>query len=116
MFFLGVLSLFKIEYRVVDFPLPVGPVTSIMPKGFSMASWKSSSGSGKNPIASRPMLKFALSSALKTTLLPKPTGRTETLKSISLPRVIILKRPSCGMRDSVMSIFDIILSLATTAF
>ena len=37
-FFSGVFNKLSIEYKVVDLPLPVGPVTRIMPYGFFILS------------------------------------------------------------------------------
>ena len=88
-------------------PLPVGPVTRIMPCGRNRASINSSFWSSSNPSASIPILALEGSKIRSTIFSPQSVGRVLTRKSMA--RVFdsfILMRPSCGSRRSDMSSSD----------
>ena len=103
------------EYSVVVFPLPVGPVTRIIPYGLrSMPSiatrsfpWMPSSPSSK--------LRLLLSSRRMTIFSPSTVGMLETRRSISRPSATRCTRPSCGSRFSEMSIRPTTLMRDTSA-
>ena len=89
-------------------PLPVGPVTSTMPYGSAMYLRKRfSSASGKPRMSSRSSVNCSLIDSLSrmrmTASSPCTLGMIETRKSIVLPGIRSLKRPSCGTRFSAMS-------------
>ena len=100
-------------------PLPVGPVTSTIPHGRSMASLNLASDSGSKPSLVMSSINLSRSSSRRTIFSPNRVGRQETRKSISLfcPPSLkrILMRPSCGSRFSAMSSFAMILTRDTMA-
>jgi len=53
--------------------------------------------------------RACLSRMRSTASSPKMLGRIDTRTSISPPRIVTLKRPSCGTRVSAMSSSDITL-------
>ncbi len=71
------------EYSETVLPLPVGPVTRIMPWGLYMASSYALSCSGSSPSALRLRSAPLLSSTRITTFSPNWVGSVLTLKSIS---------------------------------
>ena len=91
------------EYRVVVLPLPVGPVTSTIPLGRSMAARNFDIMSSSMPTFSRLRLTTLRSSTRMTTHSPKMVGSTLTRKSTACPPTISSIRPSWGMRRSAMS-------------
>ncbi|MBA7690709.1 hypothetical protein ES703_99240 [subsurface metagenome] len=91
-----VLILLSAAYKVVVFPLPVGPVTSMIPLGLLIRESKSSSWSDKKPISPRPSITDDLSRILMTMLSPKREGKEETLRSISRPSILSMILPSWG--------------------
>ena len=97
------------EYSVVDLPLPVGPVTSTMPYGWSMTPWKSASIFGRKPSFSRPSLAVETSTMRMTIFSPNLPGSVLTRRSMGLPLTRTEISPSCGMRRSEMSRWDMIL-------
>ena len=90
-------------YRVVDFPLPVGPVTRIIPCGARMARWTRSRSSASNPSWARSSTTRDLSRMRRTMLSPKIVGRDDTRRSISRSASVAVIRPSWGRRRSAMS-------------
>ena len=89
-------------------PLPVGPVTSSMPYGSAASLRIAARAPSSNPRLSRvsPFTSSAsacLSRIRSTASSPKLDGMIETRMSISRPRALTLKRPSCGTRRSAMS-------------
>ena len=78
----GVLMVFRAEYSVVVFPLPVGPVTRIRPYGRVMASWNIFRFPGKKPSCARLKSAELLSETRMTIASPKvAVGKTETRRS-----------------------------------
>ncbi|MBA7683431.1 hypothetical protein ES703_91795 [subsurface metagenome] len=100
---------------MVLLPLPVGPVTIIMPWGCDNIVLNSSRSSGSKPSCSTSWLAADASRIRITTFSPYIVGITDTRTSISLPEVFILNRPSWGSLRSAMSISERILILVTTA-
>jgi hypothetical protein len=101
---LGLFKSDKAEYSVVVLPEPVGPVTSTMPQGWSMAHLKSAKGAASKPSFVMSSCRLPLSRRRMTTFSPHIVGKTETRKSISRPLPSFsLMRPSCGRRRSAMS-------------
>ncbi len=95
-------------YSVVVLPLPVGPVTSTIPYGSAMYLRKRfSSASGKPRMSRRSSVNCSLIDSLSrirmTASSPCTLGMIETRKSIVLPGIFNLKRPSWGTRFSAMS-------------
>ncbi|MBA7547319.1 hypothetical protein ES705_39733 [subsurface metagenome] len=76
---------FSVVYSVVDFPLPVGPVTKIIPLGFFINDKKSGRISGEKPKESNSNKMLEGSNILKTALSPVTAGNIETLILIFLP-------------------------------
>ncbi len=111
------LSRFRTEYRVVVFPLPVGPVTRIRPYGRLMQRFRPSNVFDSNPSLARSMFRALWSRIRITTLSPKSVGRVDTLKSTDffLPNFSLI-RPSCGTRLSAISSSARILIREITAF
>src|SRR6266576_3373485 len=103
------------EYSVVVLPEPVGPVTSTMPYGFSIALSRFSSALGSNPKVFRSSVKLPLSRIRSTIFSPNSTGRVETRKSITRAPIFSLMRPSCGTRRSAMLSDAMILTREVSA-
>ena len=78
-------SRFRVVYRVVDFPLPVGPVTRIIPLGFFINDKKLGRISGEKPKESNSNKILEGSRILKTALSPLTAGKIETLIFMFLP-------------------------------
>ena len=70
------------EYSVFVFPLPVGPVTSTMPQGFSIAASKRASDSGSNPSVRMSSISVPRSSSRSTSFSPNSVGSDDTRKSM----------------------------------
>ena len=102
---------FSAEYRVVDLPDPVGPVTRNIPSAIPTILSNTAWSSEKNPSSGSPSLKPSLSRIRITMLSPYTVGRLDTRKSISLLLKVICMRPSCGTRFSAMDMFAISFSL-----
>ncbi len=77
----SLLILFKIEYKVVVLPEPVGPVIITMPLGWEISFLKTSIISSRMPSFSI-SIKFFGSKILKTMASPYSEGRVELLISI----------------------------------
>ncbi len=67
-------------------PLPVGPVTSTMPHGRSIAASNFSNDSGSKPSLVMSSINLSRSRRRRTIFSPKRVGRQDTRKSISLLR------------------------------
>ena len=91
---------FSAEYRVVDFPEPVGPVTRKIPSGKLITCSKIVWSSEKKPSWGRPKLRLSLSRIRITMLSPCTVGRVETRRSITFLPTFTLMRPSRGTRFS----------------
>src|SRR5439155_144917 len=78
------------EYKVVVFPLPVGPVTRIIPCGLRISDLMICSWSGGMPSRSRPSITLVLSSSRITTRSPNAVLviPTRTSYSRSLNRIV----------------------------
>ena len=87
---------------MVVFPLPVGPVTRIIPYGAETIGRNADSVSGEKPSVSMFNGTVAWSRMRITTLSPCSVGIVETRKSISFPPIRSFTRPSCGSRLSAM--------------
>ena len=94
---------------MVDFPLPVGPVTRIIPCGFFNISSNTLRSAGVSPSFDLSMLNPSLDAILITHFSPYTVGRLDTRISYSLPSTLMVIRPSCGFLFSEISIPDIIL-------
>ncbi len=110
------LSACRAAYSVVDFPDPVGPVTSTAPLGRWMARVEAlevvapacrASRGRRRPLA-------ALSRMRMTTPSPLTSGSVTTRMSTRRPSTVSAKRPSCGTRRSEMSRSAMILMRETT--
>ena len=102
---------------MVVFPLPVGPVTSIIPWGDSMALTNFISSSGGIPILSSG-ITFVLLNKRITILSPNFVGTVLNRTSTSIPPCsssIIEIPPSCGNLCSEISQPAIIFKRVTTA-
>ncbi len=97
------------HYNLVDFPLPVGPVTSKIPCGRSIKPSNRLCVTGSIPSCWSVKRTLALSSKRITIPSPKSIGMTLTRTSICLPPTWNLMRPSCGTRRSAMFKLDRIL-------
>ncbi len=107
----GELILDKIAYRVVDLPLPVGPVTRIIPWEDWINFSTISSFSSFNPSSGRLNSLVDLFNNLSTSRSPWVIGIVETRISILWSPILTSKRPSCGSRFSAIFIFAITLIL-----
>ena len=114
-FFVTVLSLLSAAYSVVVLPLPVGPVTKIIPNGLSINTLKSSSSFLGRPSSFRLNIMLPLSKILKTTFSPPTVGNEATLRSNSFPSLFTAIWPSWGMRFSAIFISASTFILDTTA-
>ena len=109
------ISSLRNAYKDVVFPLPVGPVTIMMPLlDFSnccvVSRWSPNiSNSDKLDTPSTE------SSSLSTRLSPATPGVVATLISRSLPETLVLIRPSWGNRFSEISRLAINFNLETIA-
>ncbi len=114
MFRSEVFSTFNAEYSDTVFPLPVGPVTRIMPWGRWIASMYRSSWCASKPSRSRLMTPPAESRIRITTFSPCTVGKVLTRKSTArFFDSVIFIRPSCGTRRSAMSRRERIFTRAT---
>ena len=92
----------SIEYKVVDLPLPVGPVTRIIPCGFEIILFTFFMFSSSIPRSSFLIIPLPLLRILITTFSPNTTGRTDILRSTSLSSTFIIIFPSCGILFSAI--------------
>ena len=99
----GRLRLFSAVYSVVVFPLPVGPVTRMIPFGSAIRRCKLACVASSSPSFVKSSSTRVRSRILITTLSPNTVGNVETRMSISTPRTTVLMRPSCGNRRSAIS-------------
>ena len=93
----------RIEYKVVVLPLPVGPVTRIRPSGRSTMRFRAARSASPRPSWSRATIPFCRSSTRRTIFSPCSVGSVDTRKSTCRPDMVREIRPSCGKRDSAMS-------------
>src|SRR5438132_5586384 len=84
MFLSVVLILCSVEYRVVVLPLPVGPLTRIMPYGLSDMASHISNVAGVKPSLANPSRVLLWSRMRITTFSPNTVGRVDTRRSNSL--------------------------------
>jgi hypothetical protein len=98
---------FRIEYSVVVLPLPVGPVTMMMPSGRAIMRFRRSSCDSSMLSLSSGTMPFCRSRMRSTTFSPCEVGRLATRKSTTRPDMVAEMRPSCGARVSAMFIFAI---------
>src|SRR5580700_809040 len=91
-----------IEYSVVVFPEPVGPVNKIMPWGWLRQSASVEYCQSENPMDSKSGMDM-VPKTLITTFSPKSEGSVETRRSADLFWSLALNRPSCGARRSAIS-------------
>src|SRR6267143_1841770 len=99
----------RIEYSVVVLPLPVGPVTRMMPSGRAIMRLSSSSCVSSRPSLSSGTMPFCRSRIRSTRFSPWLVGRLATRKSTTRPDMVAEMRPSCGARVSAIFIFAITL-------
>ncbi len=93
-------------------PLPVGPVTSMIPCGAVITCLSFSAWPCSKPSFSIPMCSLSWSRRRSTAFSPKIEGRVDTRMSIFLPPTLISILPSWGRLFSAMSIPESILILA----
>ena len=109
----------RLAYSVVVLPLPVGPVTKMMPCGWCMSCSKRCSTPPCMPTASSVRRLSDLSSRRSTARSPCAPGRVDTRTSMARVPSRRLMRPSCGRRFSAMSssamIFRRLMSAACSA-
>ena len=93
------------EYNVTVFPLPVGPVTRIMPWGYWEASRYNCNWSSSIPMVSIPRLAAAVSSTRMTIFSPNRVGIVLILKSIArfLEKAIFMRPPKRFATDCTRS-------------
>ena len=103
-FFSAELMRLRQAYRVVLLPLPVGPVTKIIPWVRSSSVSNLLRSSSHNPSWSSVRMPELLSKRRRTQRSPKLVGTVLTRRSISRWPSRTLHRPSCGIRRSAMSI------------
>ena len=96
-------------YSVVDLPLPVGPVTNIIPKGCAIIWSKRCSSSSLSPSSFFSRVRFSLEEIRSTSFSPWTVGIEEIRISYSCLSTIIVIRPSWGFLFSEISIPPIIL-------
>ena len=84
-------------------PLPVGPVTRMIPWLWARRRSRTAAAAGARPSSGRSRRAAARSSSRSTTRSPKPVGTSETRTSMSRPATRSRMRPSCGRRRSAMS-------------
>ena len=100
---------------MVDLPLPVGPVTRMIPSGRAIIRRSPASASPASPSRSRATTPLCRSSTRSTMFSPWMVGSDETRKSMSRPETDSEIRPSCGTRRSAMFIDAITLSRTAIA-
>jgi hypothetical protein len=111
----GTLTVFSAAYSVVVLPLPVGPVTRIMPLGRCTRRSMRTRASGGMPSWSRFRMLLDWSSRRMTIDSPWATGMVDRRMSMRAFLTLIWKRPSCGRRFSEMSRPDISFRRVTSA-
>ena len=102
-------SSLRAVYRVVDLPLPVGPVTKIIPKGLAIIWSKRAISSGASPSSFLFLVRFSLEEIRITIFSPCTVGMEEIRISYSCLSTTMDIRPSCGFLFSEMSIPPMIL-------
>ena len=109
------LSSFNAAYKVVVFPLPVGPVTITIPFGLLMRPLTFSRSSSRKPTLSKLNCTLPRSNTRITTLSPNMVGNTATRRSTGALFKFNSMRPSCGRRRSAMSSFAMTFTRLTKA-
>ncbi len=86
---------------MVVLPEPVGPVTRMMPLGWLVMLCQRRRSSAEKPSWSK-LLSSTSGSKMRITIFsPKAVGRVDRRSSTSAPSgVLVLTRPSCGLRFS----------------
>ena len=100
---------------MVVLPLPVGPVTRMMPWGIMSTSRNRLSEWPSKPSDGKSSTTLPLSSKRITTLSPYSVGTQETRRSSSRPCTRSLMRPSCGSLRSAMLSLAMIFTREITA-
>jgi len=113
MFKEGLKRALREAYKVVVFPLPVGPTTNNIPCGLLINPFHFLKVSPSIPNWLNSLIGASLGKSLKTTFSPKGVGKVETRKSKGTPSKVPENRPSCGNRLSAKSISAIALMAAT---
>ncbi len=96
-------------------PLPVGPVRSIMPKGFLTIFFNIDRVSCMGVNSSSLRMRALLFRSRMTTFSPNMVGNVETRISMSLFPIFMLNLPSCGSLFSAIFRFPSIFTLDATA-
>ena len=118
----SVASRFIVAYSVVVLPLPVGPVTRMMPCGRAVSSAQRSASRAPKPSASTLLTTVSGSKMRITIFSPKAVGSVARRISTSPPGRpscagrTVLMRPSSGRRFSTTSMRPSSLTRATIAF
>ena len=107
----GELMAVKTAYRVVVLPLPVGPVTRMIPLGDFTSCRIRFNCSAVSPSSTILRRTVVLFSSLRTHRSPNEVGIVETRTSISWSPILTSKRPSWGSRFSAMFILAMTLIL-----
>ena len=115
MFTSGVLSFESTLNKLVDLPLPVGPVTKTIPFGSVKALLIVSSDLPQYPSFSSGKASLDSLSTRITTFSPSVIGNVLTRKANLRPPKRILMRPSCGTRLSSIFRLAKILTRLTSA-
>ena len=115
MFFLISFKLLNTVYKVVDLPLPVGPVTRMIPLGNSKTSSNFLEFSSVKPSCALVLIELFLSRILITTFSPYTVGSIEIRRSRYKSSTLISILPSWGILFSAIFNSDIILILVTKA-
>ena len=102
-------------YKLVDLPLPVGPLVNTIPFGRLMPLRIVRSERPAYPICSRSNKFPALSSRRITTCSPHTTGLIAMRRSTSLSLTRTVNCPSCGIRCSSIFKLDKIFIRLTSA-
>ena len=100
---------------MVVLPLPVGPVTRMMPSGRDIMIFSVRSDSFGNSSFSSGITPFSRSRTRNTMFSPWMVGCEATRKSIWRPTMVREIRPSCGARVSAMFMSDMTLSRTAIA-
>ncbi|MNJ49117.1 hypothetical protein D3C77_443330 [compost metagenome] len=112
----GVASCLRVVYSVVVLPEPVGPVTRMMPLGWLVMVCQRRRSSWEKPSWSKLFSSTSGSKIRITIFSPKAVGRVERRSSTSPPSgVLVLTRPSCGLRFSATFIRPRLFRRLTTA-
>ena len=111
----GLLTSFKILYKVVDLPEPVGPVTRIRPWVLWIDFLKLFKSCSSKLSCSKVISPASLLRTRITILSLFAVGKIESLRSTTLPSILKLIAPSWGNLLSAISSLPIILKRVTTA-